>query len=420
MKCASLLLAVFSLPSRGQDNPEPPNILILLASDLRADALGCTGNATVRTPNLDAIAREGARLENCCTASPLSCPARAALLTGLYPHQTRVLDDTGSPDLRPDAATLPRALERAGYVTGFVGKAHLGGDPRRWGFRECPLRLPGAASRHRDPCLVAGDREETVPGDITTLFADAAASWIERHRADRWFLWLAFTAARAPLLLHPRHPYKPAEIDAPPLWPHREDFSDHDWAGYYSTISLMDEQVGRLDRRLRELGLHERTFLVFLSDAGLMMGSHGYSGRGVWFEESVRIPALLRWPARIRPGTRVWSAASSLDVVPTLLEAAGLPPPGKVEAVSLWPALRGEGTLRYYAYAEARLGREGTWQMVRAERLKYVLFSSGREHLYDLFSDPGERRDLATGARHLDDLDEMRSLLQRWREATTP
>lgn len=400
--------------------PSPPNVLIILVSDLRADALGCYGNGTIRTPNLDAIAREGVRLENFYTASPLSCPARATLLTGLYPHQTGVLDDAGPPDLPPNLPSLPRILEKAGYVSGFVGKAHLGGDPLRWGFRECPLVLRGGASRHRDPVLVAGGREGPVPGDITTLFAEAAASWIERRREDRWFLWLAFTAARAPFLLHPRHPYRPSEIDAPPLWPYREDFSDHDWSGYYSTISHLDEQVGRLDRRLRELGLLQRTFVVVLSDAGLMMGSHGYSGRGVWFEESVRIPGLLRWPGRIKPGTRLWSAAVSVDLVPTVIEAAGIPRPPPGEAVSLWPALRGEGTPRPYACAEARLTGEGTWQMVRADRFKYVLFSTGREHLYDLFSDPEERRDLATGARHLDEMDEMRLLLQQWRQATAP
>jgi len=422
MRSLALLLPAFlGLPAAAQEKaaPDRPNILIFLASDLRPDAMGCYGNGTVRTPNFDAIAREGARFDNFSTAAPLSGPARAALLTGLYPHQTGIFDDEGKSDLRPGAVTLPRVLEKADYVTGFVGKAHLGGDPRRWGFRECPVWLPGGSSRDRNPTLMVAGEEKTVEGPITRIFVDAAMAWIERHKGDRWFLWLATTAPHTPYVMDPRHPYRPAEIDVPPLWPHHEELSDCDWAGYYSTISMLDEQAGRLAAKLRDLGLHERTLLVVLSDNGFMQGSHGYPGKGVWFDESVKVPALARWPARIKTGTRVWSTAVSVDLFPTLCEAAGAPRPENAEAVSLMPALLGEGTPRYNAYAEARLGTDGIWQMVRGDRFKYVRFASGREHLYDMYSDSSERRDLATGARHMDDLEEMRALLLRWREVTS-
>ncbi len=420
MRLAILLPLLLPLPARAQEKaaPERPNILILLASDLRPDAMGCYGNGTVRTPNFDAIAKEGARFDNFYTASPLSCPSRAALLTGLYPHQNGIFDDEGKPDLRPGAVTLPRVLEKAGYVTGFVGKAHLGGDPRRWGFRECPVWLPGGSSRHRNPALMVDGAEKVVEGDITPVFFDAALAWIDRHKGDRWLLWLATTAPHTPYVLDPRHPYKPAEIDAPPGWPHNEDLSDHDWAGYYSTVSMLDEQAGRLTRKLRDLGLHDRTLLLVLSDNGCMLGSHGYTGKGVWFEECIKVPALARWPARIKAGTRVWSCSVSVDLFPTLCEAAGAPKPERGDAFSLMPALLGEGTPRFNAWSEGRMVNEGTWQMLRSDRFKYVRFASGREHLYDLYADQSERRDLAIGARHMDDLEEMRALLQKWQEAT--
>ncbi len=412
-----LCLVTQSAPVPERIRPRP-NILVLVASDLRADAMGCCGNGSIRTPNFDAVAREGARFDHFYSAAPLSCPARAALLTGLYPHQNGVYDDAGGPDIRPGTLTLPRALEKAGYVCGFVGKAHLGGDPRRWGFRDCPLWLPGCTSRHRNPTLVVEGREKVVEGTVTKIIFDAALSWMERHKDDRWFLWLATTAPRAPYVLDPRHPYKPSEIDPPPMWNHSEALSDHDWAGYYSTIGMLDAEVGRLAAKLRELNLHDDTFMLVLSDNGLMMGSHGYSGRGVWFDECAKIPALARWPGRIKPGTRIWSFAVGVDVFPTICEVAGIPKPEKSEAVSLMPALLNEGPPRYIAYSEAGMGEEGLWRMVRADRFKYVRFTSGREHLYDMYADPNERRDLAIGARHADDLEEMRALLEKWLEAT--
>jgi N-acetylglucosamine-6-sulfatase len=418
-KPAVLLLLLLPIPVRAQQKPpEHPNILIILASDLRPDAMGCYGNGTVRTPNFDAIAKEGARFDNFYTASPLSCPSRAALLTGLYPHQMGIFDDAGPPDLPPGATTLPRVLEKAGYVTGFAGKAHLGGDPRRWGFREGPAWLPGGSSPHRDPKLRIEGEEKVVEGMITPILVDAALAWIERHKGDRWLFWLALTVPHAPCILDPRHPYKPSEIDPPPLWSHNENLSDLDWAGYYSTVSMMDEQVGRLTQKLRDLRLHDDTLLCVLSDNGFMMGSHGYPGKGVWFEESVRVPALARWPARIKAGTRVWSTSVNVDLFPTLCEVAGAPKPEKAEAVSLLPALLGEGTPRFNAYSEGRLGNDGIWHMARNDRFKYVRFVSGREHLYDIYADASERRDLAVGARHMDDLEEMRALLQKWLDST--
>jgi arylsulfatase A-like enzyme len=413
-----LFLPPFPAPVQEKAAPDRPNILVVLASDLRADAMGCYGNGTVRTPNLDAIAREGARFDNFYTAAPLSCPARAALLTGLYPHQSGIFDDEGKPDLPPGAATLPRVLGKAGYVTGFAGKAHLGGDPRRWGFTECPVWLPGGSSPHRDPKLVVDGEEKTVEGTITPILVEAALDWIERHRNDRWFFWLALTVPHTPYLLDPRHPYAPSEMDTPPLWSHHANLSDHDWAGYYSTVSMMDEQVGRLSKKLRDLQLHDGTLLWVLSDNGFMMGSHGYPGKGVWLEESARIPAIARWPARVKAGSRVWSTSVSVDLFPTLCEVAGAPKPRNAEPVSLMPALLGEGTPRFNACSEGRLGGDGVWHMIRSDRFKYVRFDSGREHLYDVYSDQGERRDLAIGARHMDDLEDMRALLQKWLEST--
>ncbi len=418
------LLALLSvtaplIASAPQENPPAgrPNILFILTDDQRPDAMGCYGNSSLRTPNFDAIAREGARFEAFYSAAPLDAPSRAAILTGLYPHQSGMVDNAaaGAP---AGLHTLPAILSRAGYATGFVGKAQPAGDPRRWGFQEAPVWFSGLTCRHRNPRLVVHDVEKEVEGQVTRIFADAAIGWIERHRQERWFLWLATTAPGTPYVMDPKHPYKQGEIEAPPLWPRHEELSDQDWAGYYSTISMLDEQVGRILARLRELGLLDRTFVFVTSDSGNMLGSYGYAGKEVWFEESVRVPALARLPDRVPAGSRVQSPAVNLDLFPTFCELAGASPPGKREAVSLLPALSGQGAPRSTAYSEARMKGEGDWQMLRTDRYKYVRFDHGREHLYDLYGYGGERRDLATGARHADTLDEMRLMRLQWLEAT--
>jgi arylsulfatase A-like enzyme len=219
--------------------------------------------------------------------------------------------------------------------------------------------------------------------------------------------------------MDPGHPYKPNEITEPPQWPRSEELADHDWAGYYSTLSMLDEQVGRIVRKLKDLGLYDKTLVVVTADSGYMFGSHGYSARQVWFEEAVRVPALARWPGKIKAASRVWSPAVSTDLFPTFLEAAGAPRPERLEAQSLLPALAEPSRPgRQIAYAEAVLEDKGLWQMVRTDRYKFVRFGQAREHLYDVYSDPYERRDLATGARHVDTMDELREVFLKWVEDT--
>lgn len=423
MKLWGGLLILLGQPSPAQDPPasapataDRPNILFILTDDHRPDALGCYGNGAIRTPTFDAIAREGARFDAFYTASPECCPSRASFLTGRYPHEHGIVED-GPRDLPANLPTVATTLSKAGYATGFVGKAHLGGDPRKWGFADAPLVLAGASSRHKNPRLSVDGVEREVAGHITPLFIDAAIAWVEKRRGGRWFLWLAPTAPHTPYLMDPKHPYTSPDVDTPPLWPRHESLSDHDWAGYYSTISMLDAEVGRLVARLRELGLLDTTLLLVAGDNGFMQGSHGYPGKQVWFEESVRVPALARWPGKVAAGTRVSAPVVSVDLFPTLCEVAGVERPAG-EAASFLPALLGKEPLRKNAHSEVRIRDEGHWQMVRGDRFKYVRFDNRREHLYDLWNDPSETRDLATGARHVDTLEEMRDSLRQWQEAT--
>lgn len=390
-----------------------PNILFILTDDHRWDCLGCYGNDGIRTPHFDRLAREGARLDAFIISTPLCCPSRAAFLTGMYGHQNGVGGNVGT--LREGVPTVASYLAKAGYVTGFVGKSHLG-DPRKWGFQEVPVYLPEGGSRHENPTLTLNGKSEVVQGLVTPIFTEAALRFIDRHQKDRWFLWLATTAPHLPLLKDPKHPYPSGQIKPPPGWPKNQPLSNADWAAYYSTISHLDEQVGRVLAKLDELGLAQDTLVFMAGDNGYMFGSHGQKTKSVWFEESARAPALARWPGRIKPKTTVASPISNVDFLPTVLEIAGLPMPRGLESVSMMPVLTGGQPLRRAAHANGN--QEGGWEMIRTERWKYVQERDGPEHLYDLMNDPSELVDLIQAAEHDSTRKEMRKLLEAWRKAT--
>jgi choline-sulfatase len=402
-----------------------PNILFILTDDQRWDALRCYGNDVIRTPNFDRLATEGARLDAFYVASPLCCPSRAGFLSGLYPHQNGVVENKNMPDLKPGTPTVATYLNKAGYITGFVGKAHLGGDPRRWDFKECPVWIEhGGGSAQENPTLMVDGEMKTVPGQITQIFTEAALQFLEKHKGDRWFLWFATTAPHSPYIgMRPR-PYKPWQIKPPPGWPPGEKLTHTPrLASYYTTITMLDEHVGRVLRKLDELGLAKNTLVITASDNGFMFGSHGERAKQVWFDEAARVPALVRWPGKIKPGTRTASPLVNVDFLPTVLEAAGARTelPKIFEAKSMIPALTGGKPLRTAAYSEVKQAPHiggGYWQMVRAQRWKYVRFESGEEHLYDMKEDPSELKDLVGTAQAAEVLREMQGKLTAWLKAT--
>jgi N-acetylglucosamine-6-sulfatase len=406
-----------------------PNILFILTDDQRADDMGCYGNGVVRTPSFDRVAAEGARLGAFYVTSPLCCPSRASLLTGLYPHQrdNGVIDNHHPRDIPAGVPTVATRLHALGYVTGFVGKAHLGGDPRRWGFDDCPVWLPEGSSRHENPSLMFDGRRKTARGTITSVFTDAATHFVERHQRQPWFLWFATTAPHPPYYRDPSHPYSNRAILAsapPPLWPPGEPPSRYDWAGYYSTTSTLDDQVGRLLRRLDELGLADNTLVVVMGDNGVMHGSHGLRGKGVWFEEAVRVPALVRWPGHVKAGSVVSPPTSEIDLLPTLLDAAGGAAEADLPGKSLLPTLNGATPARDEVFSEARKSSPPWagqhWQMVRSGGWKYVHFPGGSEALYDLDNDSGETAAVAAphDPRAISALHDLRQRLGRWLSAT--
>lgn len=370
----ALALLLAGCTPAGRPAPLGPNVLILLTEDHRFDAL--------RTPAFARLASEGARMDACYAAGPLSCPSRAAYLSGLYPRQSGILVNGGGRDLPEGTPTVASLLEKAGYVTGFIGKAHLGGDPKRWGFRECPMVLPGDRPQPTGTRVLADGKPLRLEAPASQAFADAALDWMTRHRAERWLLWVAFSAPRAP-------------------------GPSPDLDGYSATVSLFDGQVGRVLDQLRELGLEADTLVILLSDNGPR------KGKGLWSEASARVPALARWPGRIPAGATVPTPLSGVDLLPTLCEAAGIRTPEDCLGLSMLPALTGKTPLRKTVFAGVGSSSRDRWEMVRSQRHKYVLRGNGEELLYDLEVDPGETRNLAGEGSSAPLLEEIRGLLNR-------
>jgi arylsulfatase A-like enzyme len=404
-----------------------PNILFILADDLRWDALGSYGNRIVRTPNLDRLAAQGARFENFQVASPVCSPSRANFLTGLYTHEPGIVfyerrSRFERPTIAPGTPTVATHLNRAGYVTGFVGKAHLGGDPRHWGFDETPVYQPGFAfgeppERHK--VLFVDGARQPLPRDTTPRFADAAIEFLGTHRAEPWFLWLAFSAPHSPYDQHAAFPYPEDALRPPPGYPPDEPLLGRStWSGYYSEISALDAQVGRVLDRLETLGIAEHTLVVFTSDNGIMLGSHGIREKSIWYEESNRVPALVRWPARVAPGQSLAGPVSAVDLLPTLLDITGLEPTPSLQGVSFLPMFDGGDPVRQVTFSEAHREKAlggGSWSMVRGQRYKLVSIRGTDEmHFYDLAEDPHETQDLMGAAERAPEINRLRKRLLDW------
>ncbi|MCS7024657.1 MAG: sulfatase-like hydrolase/transferase [Bryobacteraceae bacterium] len=403
---------------RGARQQEPPNLLFLMPDQWRAQDLGCMGNRQVRTPVLDKLASEGVLFTSAVANCPVCTPARGILLTGRYPHQT------GTPvndvPLRQDQPTLAKVLQKAGYYTGFVGKWHLHGGPRLPGFVPPGPARQGFEFWAANICSHAYFRSQyfrddptpiPIPGYDSITWTDLGIEFLEKARARKqpFCLYLQYTPPHDPYLLPPGHEkdYSPEEIQLRPNW--REGAkrlgTRKDIAGYYSAINFLDSEIGRLLKRLDELGQRDNTIVYFLSDHGDMLGSQGtFLKRKPW-EESTQVPGIFRWPRAIAPGRKLDAPFSHIDAVPTLLGLCGIEPPPGLEGFNYADYILGKSrrTPDYamlMIYTKTELNEWDCWRGLRTRRYKYARFEHKPWVLYDLKNDPYELHNLVDSPAH--------------------
>jgi arylsulfatase A-like enzyme len=429
------LLLLLGLPAAATaDAPRRPSILLIVPDQMRGQSLGCMGDPDVRTPNLDRLAAQGVLFRNTFANTPVCCPARAILLTGKYAHSNGMV--ANDLRLRESETTLAEILSAQGYRTGFVGKWHLDGGPRLPGFIPPGPRRQGFAFWAANEC----SHEHFRP----TYFRDAETPIVENRFepevwADRAIEFLR-AAGDAPFFLEvaigpPHDPYgaperfmkmyDPATLTMRPNWVEGVPGAGRkEMAGYDAAITAVDEQVGRLLKALDDLGRADDTIVVFTSDHGDMLGSHGQRLKRKPWEESIRVPGIVRYPAKVRPGRVSNALLSHVDFAPTLLALCGLPIPGELQGSDLSGVVLGRaeaGPDSAYFQIFVPFAGDVTprpWRGVRTGRFLYARAQEGPWLLYDLKDDPYELKNLATDPAQAGLRRDMESRLADWMERT--
>ncbi|HEY6391506.1 MAG TPA: sulfatase-like hydrolase/transferase, partial [Bryobacteraceae bacterium] len=302
MKTAAIVAAggtVWAAPER------KPNVLFLLASGMRETS----EDSDLRTPNLDLLAKQGTRFGRAYSSCPVGGPSRAALITGRYPFASGVIRDNARLPL--DQPSIAEQLKSAGYETGFIGQWLLDGGPE-------PLTPPGPR-RHGFQYWADESKFEARTG--------LAIDFIKQNRQNPFYLFLSWGPALKVKLSG--RPNVLLRTNVPPGY-----YPDH-LAAYYAMCSSLDDNAGRFMRALDEQNLAEDTIVVFTSDYGDMLGSHGLEGGNVPFEEAVRVPLVVRYPRRMAAGGRHEFALSNVDLMPTLLGLCGVPIPNETQGQDL-------------------------------------------------------------------------------------
>lgn len=441
----SLVLAAAVCRTATAADSARPNIILIVIDDFGWADLGCYGSTFHETPNVDGLARSGLRFTNGYAACPVCSPSRAALMTGKYPARLHLTDwlpgRTDRPSqklLRPtiiqqlplEEVTPAEALKPAGYTSASIGKWHLGSRPfwpEHQGFDRnvggtATGSPPGGYFKFWTPSMQARDGSEYLTDRLT----DEAIGFIEANRARPFFLYLPHYAVHIPLQAK-------EELVARYRSKTPATGSEQRNPIYAAMIQSVDEGVGRMLRKLDDLGIAGRTVVIFTGDNGGLSVKEGpntpstsntplRAGKGYLYEGGIRVPLIVRWPGVTRPGSVSDVPVSGQDLYPTILEIGGTATAAGqvVDGESLVPLLKGDGSPRrdalfwHYPHYSNQGGKPGA--AIRQGNLKLIeWYEDGRAELYDLASDPGERRDLA--AERPAEVTRLRERLAGWRES---
>lgn len=445
---AALPLAGAPALLRGRKSRAVPNILFVMTDDQRQDAVSAYGNRILRTPNMDRIANEGVRFDESFVTNALCAPSRASILTGLYSFAHGVITNGGGPmyynqpGIRDDQLTFVHLLRQAGYHTALVGKWHLRSQPS--GFDQWVV-FPGQGAYH-DPEMLADGMRLRMRGHADDVVGDQALVYLRNRPRDRPFCllyqfksphraWMpaerfarAFEDVEIPLprtfedrLAGRPEALRAAEMaiaDMPdfrdrgvdpslPVEERKRRNLEHLVKNYYRVLLSVDENLGRVLDYLDAEGLAENTVVVYTSDNGFFLGEHGLFDKRLMYEPSIRVPLMVRFPARVKPVVDRAHMALNVDVAPTLLELAGVPVPHWMHGRSLVPILEGKHPpwrdailYEYYEYPAEHCVRKN--RGIRTDRWKLIHFWEQPEEweLYDLQRDPDETTNLAGRREH--------------------
>jgi len=431
-----------------------PNLLVLVSDDQRPDTIAARGNPMIKTPHLDALVKRGVTFTRAVCANPICTPSRAEILTGSSGFRNGVLDFGGK--IRPGTPLWAVTMKRAGYRTGYVGKWHNDGRPSERGYDETPGLYRGGGGRWAVPTFdwngrpVTGYRGWVFQSDdrrtkhpergvgltpnISADFADAAIGFLKKRTEQPFFLHVNFTAPHDPLLMPfgYENQYDPAKMPAPknflprhPFdhgnfrgrderlfeWPRTKTMVRDELAVYYAVITHLDAQIGRIIAALKQSGRLENTIVIFTSDHGLAVGSHGLRGKQSMYEHTIGVPLVLAGPG-IPKNRRVNAQCYLRDLFPTTCALAGVPIPKAIDGRSLKPVLDGKAESVYphvfgYFRKFQRMIRTDDWKLIHYPHLD-------RWQLFHLKTDPHELTNLAGRKKYVEVQKDLSAKLRAW------
>jgi len=401
-----------------------PNVVLIMTDDQGFGDLGRHGNPHIKTPNLDRLHDESLRFTQFYVC-PVCAPTRASLMTGRYNYRTGAIDTyLGRAMMHADEVTMAELLGGAGYRTGIFGKWHLGDTyPLRAmdnGFQESVVHHGGGigqpsdppGNRYFDPVLKHNGEAKRYTGYCTDIFTDAAMAFIEQNREHPFFVYLSTNA-----------PHTPLQIAEEYVEPYRAMGLEEETAKVYGMITNIDDNVGRLMKKLSALGVAQDTIVIFLTDNGAQGSRHQpsrYSAnqrgrKGSVYEGGIHVPCFVRWPAALEGGKAIDRIAAHIDLLPTFLDACGVACPDELhlDGRSLMPLLAGEATAwpdrsLFFQWHRGDEPEPFRACAVRTQRYKLV---DGKE-LYDLLADLGEQEDVA--GQHPDVVAKLRAEYEAW------
>jgi len=398
------------LAALAQPRTRKPNIIWMMADDMGCRDLGCYGQQYIKTPNMDRLATGGVRFTSTYAGSSVCAPCRSTLMTGQHSGHTRVrwnhsVKTKKRVPLLPSDVTVASVLKKAGYATGITGKWGLGepnttGIPTLQGFDEWYgfLNQDHALEYYPDH-LWRGPKKEAVPKGayVTDLFTQEALAFIRKHRSVPFFLYFTPTTPHAP-------------HDAPELGEYKDKPWKPEHKAYAAMVATFDRAVGAILTLLKELNLESETIVFCTSDngAGNKPGLPFFNGTGPFraakgdvYEGGHRVPMIVRWPGRVKPGSTSDYPWVFYDFLPTAAELAGVQPPRGIDGISIAPVLLGKTpNKREYFYWEGHT--RGFHQAIRIDNWKGVRHGlKGKLELYDLRSDIAESRDVAAAHREI-------------------
>ena len=448
---ACLFACLVQVTARADSPTEKqPNIVYILCDDHRYDFLGCMGHPFLETPHLDAMVDNGMHFTHCFVTNSLCSPSRASILTGLYPHNHGVGDNYNPVD--PDLRFFSEDLQDAGYETAFIGKWHMGDvdDPQRGFDHWVAFRGQGTyyADGHGtsrvvpqttyDGFNINGKERAPQKDYITDELTDYALDWLEnREQKEKpFFVYISHKAVHSDFVGRDgeRGKYKdkpwtppvtfpdtPENRSGKPRWlidqrnsrhgaEYGYNMDDFDVEKYHKryceALTAVDDNVGRVMEYLKKAGEYENTLVVYMGDNGFQFGEHGLIDKRVAYEESIRVPLIMQYPAKLKAGSKNENIVTNIDIGPTFIEAAGAKVP-EVDGASFWDLALGKpmewrDSLLYEYYWEWNYPQTPTIFAIRNREYKFIRYHGvwDTDELYDMKNDPHEQKNLIRSKEH--------------------